>query len=191
MARPGGPTPTLRDARASRSGAARSRGAVWLPGTTTSARLRGLAPVSSSDRRSTPSAEIRAILGRFVPGLPGQVKPACRERRERHRQAHAHAPGSCADRSSRRTQRTAKCVPCYVQDDGGPSTEELEPSERVTSRGWIKSGSDETWFRPTRARMIVGLLHGSTIERRRRVAGANRMTLEEVVKRCCSMSTLM
>src|SRR6476620_2922593 len=30
--------------------------------------------------------------------------------------------------------------------------------------------------------MIVGLLHGSTIERRRRVAGAGRMTIEEVVK---------
>jgi transposase-like protein len=30
--------------------------------------------------------------------------------------------------------------------------------------------------------MIVGLLHGSTIERRRRVAGADRMTIEEVVK---------
>jgi hypothetical protein len=31
------------------------------------------------------------------------------------------------------------------------------------------------------APMIVGLLHGSTIETRRRVAGADRMTIEEVV----------
>jgi hypothetical protein len=49
------------------------------------------------------------------------------------------------------------------------------------------SGSDGTWFRPTRRFRSSGF--SGLDERRRRVAGADRMTIEEVVRKVLPIST--